>query len=451
MTDYWKKYHDEIYKLDQKPYYDNSTANRSYLSVGVDDNVTLDNNSLIKFTVWPSDVCILPWDSYLLIEGQVTKADGTTYAKADTPDIAFCNNGALFLFETARYLIDDVEIESFTNVGIATSFMGLIKKSSAFSGLEKSWCTDINDGDAVLENAGYSERNKFLIDRYASTPDAQTGTFSFRIPLDFIFNFCDDYRKVIYHHKHQIIFQRKSNDDMALMKRAGVDSGKVNLTRMMWRVRKYTPSNEELENIYKYTKEDIMLYFRNKYIVSGIVTGGSTSFPVNITYSGGFGTPRYIIVAFQVKLAAVTDQSMNYGIFNYPNKAIATQINVGYTRISINNDVQLNNDIISDFTKNRGVEWYNELKNLRADYTGMTDDEICISYVNFARLYRMYVFDISKQNISAKSGLVNVKIDFNFVTAIPAPDVGITRYYAMSIYDKEYVINSITQQVVGIN
>ena len=142
---------------------------------------------------------------------------------------------------------------------------------------------------------------------------------------------------------------------------------------------------------------------------------------------------------------------MNYGIFNYPNKAIATQINVGYTRISINNDVQLNNDIISDFTKNRGVEWYNELKNLRADYTGMTDDEICISYVNFARLYRMYVLDISKQNISAKSGLVNVKIDFNFVTAIPAPDVGITRYYAMSIYDKEYVINSITQQVVGIN
>ena len=81
----------------------------------------------------------------------------------------------------------------------------------------------------------------------------------------------------------------------------------------------------------------------------------------------------------------------------------------------------------------------------------MTDDEICISYVNFARLYRMYVFDISKQNISAKSGLVNVKIDFNFVTDIPAPDVGITRYYAMSIYDKEYVINSITQQVVGIN
>ena len=451
MTDYWKKYHDEIYKLDQKPFYDNSTANRAYLSVGVDDNTTLNNNSLIKFTVWPSDVCVMPSDSYLLIEGQVVKRDGTVYAKAATPDISFVNNGALFLFETARYLLDDVEIESFTNVGIATLMKGIITKSSAFSGLEKSWCVDTEGGDAVGENLGYIERNKFLIDRYASTPDAQTGTFSFRIPLDFIFNFCDDYRKVIYHHKHQIIFQRKSNDDMALMRRDGVDPGKVNVTNMMWRIRKYIPSNEELENIYKYTKEDIMLYFRNKYIVSGIVNGGSTSFPINITYSGGFGTPRYIIVAFQVKLAGVADDQMNYGVFNYPKSAIATQVNVGYVKISINNDLQLNNNIVSDFTKNRASEWYNELKNLRVDYTGMTDDEICVSYVNFAKLYRMYVFDISKQNISPKSGLVNVKLDFNFVTAVPAPDVGITRYYAMSIYDKECVINGVTQQVVGIN
>ena len=317
--------------------------------------------------------------------------------------------------------------------------------------MKKSWCVDTEGGDAVGENLGYIERNKFLIDRYASTPDAQTGTFSFRIPLDFIFNFCDDYRKVIYHHKHQIIFQRKSNDDMALMRRDGVDPGKVNVTNMMWRIRKYIPSNEELENIYKYTKEDIMLYFRNKYIVSGIVNGGSTSFPINITYSGGFGTPRYIIVAFQVKLVGVADDQMNYGVFNYPKSAIATQVNVGYVKISINNDLQLNNNIVSDFTKNRASEWYNELKNLRVDYTGMTDDEICVSYVNFAKLYRMYVFDISKQNISPKSGLVNVKLDFNFVTAVPAPDVGTTRYYAMSIYDKEYVINSVTQQVVGIN
>ena len=62
----------------------------------------------------------------------------------------------------------------------------------------------------------------------------------------------------------------------------------------------------------------------------------------------------------------------------------------------------------------------------------------------------MYVFDISKQTISPKSGFVNVSLNFNFITAVPTPDVGTTRYYAMSIYDKEYVINSITQQIVGI-
>ena len=117
-------------------------------------------------------------------------------------------------------------------------------------------------------------------------------------------------------------------------------------------VRKYIPSNEELENVYKYTKkEDIMLYFRNKYIASGIVTGGYTSFPVIITYSGGFGTPRYIIVAFKVKLAGATDDQMNYGVFSYPKSDIGYQINVSNVGISINNDVQLNNNITSDFTK----------------------------------------------------------------------------------------------------
>ena len=100
-------------KLDQKPLHDNSTANKSYLSVGVDDSTTLNNNSLIKFAIWPADVCIQHCNSHLLIEGQVVKRDGTVYNKAATPDTA--NNGALFLFETARYLLDDVEIEPFTN------------------------------------------------------------------------------------------------------------------------------------------------------------------------------------------------------------------------------------------------------------------------------------------------------------------------------------------------
>ena len=109
MADYWKKYHDKIYKLDEKPLYDNSTANRSYLSVGVDANTTLGYNSIIKFTVWPSDVCIMPSDSYLLIEGRVTKQGGSAYPRpgvgllTSVPQIAFANNGPLFMFETRGF------------------------------------------------------------------------------------------------------------------------------------------------------------------------------------------------------------------------------------------------------------------------------------------------------------------------------------------------------------
>ena len=295
--------HNPVWDLQDRLKIDNSIDMKTLLPVQVDTGCNFDYNSQIRFTLTGGDAYIVPSESFLYMEGRMVKDDGTPITKdaqGDYPNIVLGNNAPMYLFRDIKYTIDDVEIESFTNVGIATLMKGLITKSSAFSGLEKGWRTDDDRGYAESSNDGYMERGRFLLDMYASTDDDSVGTFSFRIPLDFIFNFCEDYKKVIYHHKHQIIFQRKSNDNMALMKPQASSTGKVNLTRMMWRVRKYTPSNEELENVYKYTKEDIMLYFRNKYIISGTVDAGSTSFPINISHYGGFGTPRYIVVGFQV-------------------------------------------------------------------------------------------------------------------------------------------------------
>jgi len=59
----------------------------------------------------------------------------------------------------------------------------------------------------VRYNTGFAERKKFLFNQTGIlTPDTNAGRFSCRIPLSFIFNFCEDYDKLIFNCKHEISF-----------------------------------------------------------------------------------------------------------------------------------------------------------------------------------------------------------------------------------------------------
>ena len=57
-------------------------------------------------------------------------------------------------------------------------------------------------------------------------PDANAGRFSFRIPLSFIFNFCEDHDKVIFNCKHEISFTRQE-DKYAIFRDHYTAAGKI--------------------------------------------------------------------------------------------------------------------------------------------------------------------------------------------------------------------------------
>ena len=52
----------------------------------------------------------LPSESYLLIGGRLTKANGTAYAKAD--NVSLTNNAIMHPFKNTRYQLSGQEIES---------------------------------------------------------------------------------------------------------------------------------------------------------------------------------------------------------------------------------------------------------------------------------------------------------------------------------------------------
>jgi len=87
-------------------------------------------------------------------------------------------------------------------------------------------------------NTGLAERHNFLFNQTGNLiPDTNAGRFSFRIPLSFIFNFCEDYDKVIFNSKHEISFTTQE-DKFAITRDhdaaddADHDAGKINLEKI---------------------------------------------------------------------------------------------------------------------------------------------------------------------------------------------------------------------------
>ena len=126
-------------------------------------------------------------NSYLLIEGDVLKADDTRYANADL--IALTNNGLLYQFSNLKLTFAGQEVEHVNHPGHATSLLCSASYSSAYSkgcGLAQGWYPDTS-ADAALTNTGFTVRHGYPIEK----PDPK-GSFQCAIcaiPMRHIFGF----------------------------------------------------------------------------------------------------------------------------------------------------------------------------------------------------------------------------------------------------------------------
>ena len=132
----------------------------------------------IRIDIETQDIFTHPSESFLLIEGRLTKVDGTAYANADL--VSLTNNAMMYLFKTIRYQLSGQEIETVMHPGQSTTMLVLLKYPDDFSksqGINQLWYKDTITG-VEEENVGWNIRKKYIIDN--SDPK---GTFSFRVPL----------------------------------------------------------------------------------------------------------------------------------------------------------------------------------------------------------------------------------------------------------------------------
>ena len=209
----------------------------------------------IRLTIETQDIFTHPSESYLIIEGRLLKTDGNSYGNNDI--ITLTNNGIMHLFKRIRYELSGQEIENIMNVGQATTMLGLLKYPDDFSkskGLNQLWYKDTTE-NADDDNIGYLYRRYYIVRN--SNPK---GSFSFKIPLKYIFGFCEDYDKVVYGLKHNLILTR-NNDNDAIFKSDANDGavppvdnvvdGKVMLTKIAWFMPHVTPADKYKMELYK--------------------------------------------------------------------------------------------------------------------------------------------------------------------------------------------------------
>ena len=385
------------------------------------------NSGSIVITIEAQDIYIQPSESYLIIEGQLTKNDGTAYADAN--NITITNNGLMYLFSDVRYHPASHEIEVLQNPGHATTMLGLLKYPDDFSksfGINQLWYKDTNPDADIDANQGFNVRQAYIIK--SSIPK---GTFSFRIPLKHFLGFCDDYTKVIYGMQQKLTLTRE-NDNNAIFRANGVDAGKIRLDRIRWYMPHVIPSDENKYKVDKIIakKDRIPVGYRMLQCDSASVPEGNKSFTWRLGVKSSPDIPRFIIVGFQ------TNKNGN----QETNPAIFDHLYVRNIYVTLNAKRYPNTDYDISFTKNQFSRIYGDAALFRSKFFNM-DSMVSNPNINppdFKRLYPLYLFDVSKQSEKLKHSVSDIHIRAFFDNA-PAGAVNPpanTMAYAVIISDR---------------
>ena len=393
----------------------------------------------IRINIETQDIFTHPSESYLIIEGRLLKADGTAYDRANA--VTLVNNGMMFLFKRIRYELSGQDIENITNVGQATTMLGLLKYPDDFSkskGLNQLWYKDTKSTteirpDQANFNVGFKVRHDYIFGK-ADGDVTPIGTFSFRIPLKHIFGFCEDYDKIVYGLKHTLTLTRENNNT-AIFKSAALDggghpvvaNGQVILSKITWFMPHVMPADEDKMQLYKIIerKEKIPVGYRMIQCDSASVPPGNvSSFSWRLAVKSSPEIPRFIIIGFQHN--AINNQTTNPSIF--------TGVNVSNMYVMLNSTRYPASDYNINFGAQQFSRVYGDVANFRSKFFNM-DELISNPNINpsdYKELYNLFLFDVSKQSEKLKQSTTDIQVKMFFRNDVP---VGV-QVYGVIISDR---------------
>ncbi|XP_011687106.1 PREDICTED: uncharacterized protein LOC105449547 [Wasmannia auropunctata] len=326
-----------ILNIEGEPIFDDSIVKIETHTYNLYVNTSFKHSDEIRIPIQQQDLYTLPYESSLYVEGRLTlnKRNENTTA-------ILGNNCVAFMFDEIRYELNDVEIDRNRNVGLTTTLKNYVLLS-------------LNNAIIVKHNAGFLSPNDSADDCNFTTAD---GHFSFCVPLNMLFGFCEDYRRVIINARHKLILIQVHNDNNYL---AGdpATKPKLELFKIQWRMLHIT-----LNDINKLSMQALEsgrylnMSFRSWDLYEYPLLPSTTKHSWTVKIATQLEKPRYVIFAIQ------TDKKNNMKAV----KTVFDNCKLTNIKLYLNSEFDPYDNLNLDFDKNRAAILHDMFARFRTSY-----------------------------------------------------------------------------------
>lgn len=368
-------------------------------------STTFKNNDEIRIPIAQQDLITAPFESFIVIHGKVEakKADGTAQ------DVSFVNNAMAFLFEEIRYEIFGKEIDRNKNVGITSTLKNILSVREEEKNVLKNACWL---GPGNVQN--------------------KVKEFVYSVPLKHLLGFAEDFRRVLVNSKQELVLLRSATD-VNVVQTANTGTLTLDIDKIYWRIPHITVNDAQKLKLYKFIEKnpEINIPFRSWDLFEYPNLPATDSLSWTIKTSNQTEKPRYVVLAFQTNRKG--DMTKDMSQFD-----ACELVDV---KLYLNSNYYPYDNIRGNFCL-----FYDMFANFQPSYYG-TPGSPTLDFNDFKTKCPIYVIDCSKQDDSIKTGPVDVRLDIQTKTAIPANTYG----YCLIIHDSHYTYTPITGEVKKVS
>ena len=307
-------------------------------------------------------------------------------------------------------------------------------------------------------NKGWFARREMLTSTF-NAGATSFGRGEFVIPLDCYFSFLKHFHSALFGCKMSFEFTKKSTTvDSVFSSTSNITGTPANnvlgaaaslfIDDLTIYMPKVMPSVETEVRLRKMILDKTM-YVAPYYDIESQYQActNSNAFQMKLNLRSGNNRPRFIIAAFQ-------DTGVHQGTV-YTNPSIfckaspdgaAGSVAVKNAFVLINGVRYKNVDLNEDIKQGQVMSSYASFSRFMGKYyLNDTTKKPAITPMEWARLYQIYVFDVSKSSENLKASVLDITLRFEF----QAPIVATTNCYALTVSDRVLQISSTgTRQVV---
>ena len=386
--------------------FDESVSGIEYRTHEAFTGSKFDNNDEIRISIQNQDSYTLPCESFIYLEGRLTKSNGNA-----VENTKFINNAFSHLISEIRYLINGVEIDKTRNVGYTSYLKGI----ASFSKSESS----------RYGNSGWGENNFYDF-------IANDGSFNIIIKLSLLMGFFEDYRKVLLNCKQELVLIRSQNDSNCILTtpvaaaapggQPTIENIKVTISKLNWRMPYVNVADQSRLKLLGILQADkpILLGFRSwNMFEKPLLPTNKIEWQVQTTTN--LEKPRFVLLALQ-------NNGRNHVLKN-ANTFHASKIR--NVKLHLNGKNFPYDNLNLDTAKNKIAMLYEMYANFREQYY----EKECSPYFTISEFLEkspIVVIDCSKQNDSVKSGAVDVRLEIEADENFPDGTIA----YCLIIHDR---------------